>query len=97
MCYSKMRLKMFIASSKWEKNPIPAGFKAKAERADDREPWGGSVRDRGALKGPLKVSLELSGASRDGMTPEGSRFPQELPSSLPVTFCGKSKAWGFLR
>lgn len=81
---------------KMGKSPISDGFKAKAERADDREPWGGSVRDRGALKGPLKVSLELSGASRDGMTPEGSRFPQELPSSLPVTFCGESKAWGFL-
>lgn len=85
----KMRLKMFIASLKWRekkfKNHIPSGFKGTAERADDREAWDGRVWDRAVLKGPLKTSWELSGASRDGMTPGGRRFPRGLPSPLPVT------------
>lgn len=66
-----------------KKNPIPAGFKARAERADDREPWGGCVWDRGVLKGPLRAPSGLSGASRDGMTPGKADFHRNShPPSL---------------
>lgn len=43
-----------------KKIPIPAGFKARAEGADDREPWDGCVWDRGVLKGPLEAASGLS-------------------------------------